>query len=161
MGWYPFHFQALQILDGFRRRCVTVLDQDTVDLDQAVVVWSGVPAKLFLERRSGFVVAFDGGDVGQVPSNGRMLSMSHLGGLKLGCTSMIRRAWRIGLSEGGGYPVLPPPQMQQNPHWAGFVLLLIWWAGVARLVTMIGSELPEAGIPAHALCELPSPMRAN
>lgn len=122
MGWYPFHFQALQILDGFRRRCVTVLDQDTVDLDQAVVVWSGVPAKLFLERRSGFVVAFDGGDVGQVPSNGRILSMSHLGGLKLGCTSMIRRAWRIGFSEGARVSGITEPPDATKPALGGFCL---------------------------------------
>jgi hypothetical protein len=30
----------------------------------------------------------------------------------------------------GGELWITEPQMQQNPHWAGFVLLRIWWAGV-------------------------------
>lgn len=95
---YPSHFQALQILDGFRRRCVTVLDQDTVDLDQAVVVWSGVP------------------------SNGRMPSVSNLGELKPGCTSMIRRAWRIGFSEGARVSGITEPPDATKPALGGFCL---------------------------------------
>jgi hypothetical protein len=66
-----------QTLDGLRRRRITVLDEDAVSLDQAVVVQGGVPAELFLEGRFGFVLAFDGGDTGQVPMSVWMPSMSH------------------------------------------------------------------------------------
>ena len=55
----------MQILDGLRRWRLAVLDEDSVGLDQAVVVWCGVPAELFLEGGFGFVVAFDGGGAGE------------------------------------------------------------------------------------------------
>ena len=61
----PFHLQALQIFDGLRRWRVAVLDVDSVDLDQAVVIRCRVPAELFLEGGFGFVVAFDGGGAGE------------------------------------------------------------------------------------------------
>jgi hypothetical protein len=35
------------------------------------------------------------------------------------------------LLQGGAYQLwITETQMQQNPHWAGFGLLRIWWAGV-------------------------------
>lgn len=62
---HAIHLQAFQIVDGFRRRRVAVLDEDAVGLNQAVIVWCGMPAELFLERVFGFVVTLDRGDAGQ------------------------------------------------------------------------------------------------
>jgi len=37
---------------------------------------------------------------------------------------------RLCISQGMVELQISNPQMQQNPHLAGFVLLRIWWAGV-------------------------------
>jgi hypothetical protein len=38
------------------------------------------------------------------------------------------------ISQGMVEPKFPTPQMQQNPHLAGFVLLRIWWATECRFL---------------------------
>ena len=175
----------MQILDGLRRWRLAVLDEDSVGLDQAVVIGCRVPAELFLEGGFGFVVAFDGGGAGGGPINVWMPSMSHWGEAGLDVDDqegLVHGRLRGGRGDGGADAVAgfcgglagdfagkpapaggavtmvdvaagvwgglagvfagkpahrvrvglwnTEPQMQQNPHWAGFGLLRIWWAGV-------------------------------
>jgi hypothetical protein len=62
---HAIQIQAFQIIVRVRRRRITVFDENTIRLDQAVIVRRRVPAELSLERRAVFVVTFDGGDAGQ------------------------------------------------------------------------------------------------
>ena len=76
-----------------------MFDENALSRDQTVVSWGGASARLFLKRRFRLIMAFDRCHAVQRADYILDAIDQPLRRGKLGCTSMIRGAPRIGFSE--------------------------------------------------------------